>query len=376
MDILFEEVTNEKVKELASIYDEYDTFISLYLDVTHGIDQKFISHRQKQILSALKDRKELSIAFEKNITTLENILKNDAPNEIARNRYRGLAIFISETMGYFKAIGLPHNIKNSLIVDTSPYIRPLVQLMDEWEEYAMVLIDTHEAKLFVVSLGALKDKERLTTHIINKHKKGGWSQMRFQRLRREAIDRFQKKVAEELEKFVEGEQIVGLVLAGPGETKEHFKNELSHKLKSMIIGDLDYSMDIPTEKLVEAASDEVAKLERVISNDSVDRLRNEILKGGKAVFGIKETIGAAKEGKIELLLLSKELKPRGWICEHCQIVETGVRDRCPYCNHKTSEVDVLEEILEFAERTGSNIEFVSENPMLEELGGVGALLRY
>ena len=97
---------------------------------------------------------------------------------------------------------------------------------------------------------------------------------------------------------------------------------------------------------------------------------------GKAVFGITETVNATRDGKAELLVLSKRLKPRGWICEHCQVVEVGVKSRCPYCNHETSEVDVLEEILEFAERTGAHIEFVGDNPVLEELGGVGALLRY
>ena len=200
--------------------------------------------------------------------------------------------------------------------------------------------------------------------------------MRFQRLRKEAIDRFQKKVAEELERFIEDEKILGIILAGPGEAKDHFKNELSHNLKELIIGEFDIEMDIPTEELVETTSEEVAKLERQTSEHAVDKLKNEILKGGKAVFGTKETAKAAREGKVELLILSKDYRPRGWICEHCQVVETGVKNKCPYCNHETSEVDVLEEILEFAERTDANIEFVGDNPILEELGGVGALLRY
>ena len=41
-----------------------------------------------------------------------------------------------------------------------------------------------------------------------------------------------------------------------------------------------------------------------------------------------------------------------------------------------SEVDVIEEIIEFAERTDTKIEFVDDNPILQELGGVGGLLRF
>jgi peptide chain release factor subunit 1 len=200
--------------------------------------------------------------------------------------------------------------------------------------------------------------------------------MRFARLRLEAIEQFQKKVIEAFDKFISDEKIIGLVLAGPGEAKLHFKKELPQRLQKMILTELDYPMDLPFEKLIETASEEVAKSERKRSAEAVNKLRNEILKGGPAVYGIKDTVSATRDGKAELLILSKELKPRGWICEHCQVVEVGSKKRCPYCNNKTSEVDVLEEILEFAERSGTHIEFVGDNPTLEELGGVGAILRY
>jgi len=373
---MLQELSEEKIKELASIYDVIDTFVSLYLDVTHDIDWKFITHRENQCNSVLKADKALLSAFQNNMERIKTSIKKDIKGDIAKNKYRGIALFISEPMNYFVALGFPHKIANSLTVDTSPYIRPLAQLIDEWEHYALILINNNEAKLYTISLGAITDRKRLVAHIMNKHKKGGWSQMRFQRLRREAIDQFQKKVVEALEKFIEKEKIVGLVLAGPGEAKLHFKKELPQRLEKIILKVLDYQMDLPDEKLVEAATLEVAKKEQEKSAEAVQLLRNEILRGGEVVYGISETVRATREGKAELLILSKELKPRGWICEYCQIVELGAKKTCPYCNNKTSEVDVLEEILEFAERAGTNIEFVGDNPMLEELGGVGALLRY
>ncbi len=373
---MIEKISKKKVKELASIYDVQDTFISLYLDIARDVDWKFISFRENQCISALKTNKKLLDAFQNNIKTVMKYLEKDLKTELVRNDFKGVALFVSRQLNYFEVIGFPHDIKNTMVVDTSPYIRPLVQLMDEWENYAIILINNNEAKLFTVSLGALKDRKRLAAHIMNKHKKGGWSQMRFSRLRREAIDHFQKKVVETLEKFIEHEKIVGIVLAGPGEAKLHFKSELPHRLSAAVLAVLDQDMDQPTEQLVESATIEVAKLERAKSNEAVTMLRGQILKGGPVVYGIKETVKATRDGKAELLILSKKLKPRGWICEHCQVVELGMKKKCPYCNNKTSEVDVLEEILEFAERSGTNIEFVDENPLLEELGGVGALLRY
>ncbi|WP_455392673.1 baeRF10 domain-containing protein [[Eubacterium] cellulosolvens] len=373
---MLQDINDEKLKDLASIYDDKDTFISLYLDISHDIDWRFIDHRERQCETALKTDKYLLEIFHKNMGNVRTFLEKDFKRESIGKHIKGLAMFVSGPMEYFGAFGLPHKISNGLVVDTSPYIRQLAQLMDEWENYAMVLINNNEAEMFVISLGAVRDQKHLTAHIMNKHKKGGWSQMRFQRLRREAIDHFQKKVRETLEDFILSEEIVGLILAGPGEAKVHFKKSLSQQLSQRVLGVLDYDMDEPTEKLIEAATQEVAKQEREKSAEAVKRLKNEILKGGRAVFGVKETVNATREGQAELLILSKELKPRGWICEHCQAVETGMKKVCPYCGKRTSEVDVLEEILEFAERAGTHIEFVGDNPMLEELGGVGALLRY
>jgi peptide chain release factor subunit 1 len=373
---MLQEVNNNVVKYLASIYDTRDTFISLYLDVSHGIDWNYISHREKKIIPVLKSDKYLLENFNINLEKIKSLLNKEISFEIAKNKYRGVAIFRSESMNFFTALGIPYEINNSFIVDTSPYIRPLAQLIDELENYAIILMDTNQAKLFLVSLGAVKDRKRLIAHIMNKHKKGGWSQMRFQRLREEAIEQFQKTVLEALGKFVVDEQITGIILAGPGEAKLQFKKELPRMLADIVLTELDYPMDLPPQKLVETATDEVIKREHEKSAKAVETLRNEILKGGEAVYGIAETVKATREGRAELLILSKEMKVRGWICEHCQVVEVGKKDKCPYCNNKTSEVDVLEEILEFAERTGANIEFVGDNPLLEELGGVGALLRY
>ena len=57
------------------------------------------------------------------------------------------------------------------------------------------------------------------------------------------------------------------------------------------------------------------------------------------------------------------------------VVEEGTKNNCPYCGKKTSNVDVLEEILEFAERTDADIEFTDDEE-ISKLGHVGAILRF
>ena len=57
-------------------------------------------------------------------------------------------------------------------------------------------------------------------------------------------------------------------------------------------------------------------------------------------------------------------------------VDSEIIDKCPNCSGNVTQVDVIEESIEFAQRTGTKIEFSDNNPILQELGGVGGLLRF
>jgi peptide chain release factor subunit 1 len=128
--------------------------------------------------------------------------------------------------------------------------------------------------------------------------------------------------------------------------------------------------------LISRAEETVLKDEKETVSKNVIRLKEEILKHGLAVYGLKDTIEAVKNGHLELLLVSKGYKQRGWICEKCQLVDSDIKDKCPNCSGNLSQVDVIEEVIEFAQRTGTKIEFADDNLILQELGGVGGLLRF
>jgi peptide subunit release factor 1 (eRF1) len=128
--------------------------------------------------------------------------------------------------------------------------------------------------------------------------------------------------------------------------------------------------------VVSRAKELVIQDEKDKDDELVARWREEILKSGLAVYGLKETKIAVMNGQVEVLLVSKNHKEVGWICEHCQFVAAGSRKECPYCGGEVSEVDVIEEIVEFAVRSDTQIDFVESNPALVELGGIGGLLRY
>jgi len=367
------DLKNMEIKELSEVYDSEskDSYVSLYLNM-ESLDNKFVERRKNTCRSVLKENRELSENFEKTMQTIEEYLDKSSREK----GQKGLVIFASNIHSFFRAYKLGLPVENLLIVDTSPYIRPVARLIDEYETFGLVLLDSQRAKIYVVSSGRVGYKKKKAKDIMNRHKKGGMSQARFQRLRKGAINHFLKDVSEDVKKLFSNHDVVKIVIAGSGNAKTMLKNFLPNEIKSKIVDTIDVCFDEAESRLVSKAEEAVLKDETETSEKNVGRLKEEILRNGLAVYGLKETGDAVRNGQIELLLISKGCKIRGWICEKCQAVDAGAKNNCPYCDSKTSEVDVIEEIIEFAERADTKIEFVEDNPVLNGLGGVGGLLRF
>lgn len=348
------------IRELSELYDEQskDFFVSLYLNEFN--DKNFLKHRIHACESLL-DKKEKE-NFKRTIEEIKDFLKKDhKPN---------IAVFASDKHDFFTAVPLPVTINHSLVVDSSPYIRPLARILDEWESFLLVLMNSNQAKIFSVELGQAEQQKKLSSDIMNKHKKGGWSQARFQRIRKGAIKDFFGEVIE----YLEHETSNQIVLAGPGTAKNQFKELLPQHVKEKIVDVIDVDIsdehEVITQSLTIISEKEAGK-----STHAVEQLKQEILKNGLAVYGFDETLNAARIGQIDVLIVEKDYHLKGCLCEHCQILKAGPIKDCPVCGMPTTESDVIEEIIEFAERTDATIEF-TEDEEISNLGHIGGLLRY
>ena len=165
-----------------------------------------------------------------------------------------------------------------------------------------------------------------------------------------------------------------MFIAGPGQVKLQLRDMLPKNLKKKIVKVIDISINDENELLKESI-DFISKLEEEKSKGAVKSLKEEILKDGLAAYGFDDTLNAVKNGQVELLIIEKDYSTKGYICEKCQLLKVGNVKNCPNCNGSTSEVDIIEEILEFAKRTDALIEFTDDEE-ISKLGHIGAILRY
>ncbi len=350
---------DESLPGLIDVYDpdNLNTFVSLYFD---GKDEHFVTKREK-VIDCLLTPDEVR-NFAKTMETIRAYLK--------KNKAGNYAIFASDKNHFFKALSFPVSVKNSLSVDVSPYIHQIAELADEWQAYTLVLLNSNHARIFSFSCGELSVEEDLSKDIMNKHKKGGMSQARFQRLRKGSIHAFLTEVVEALSKIASE----NIILAGPGETKKQFRGMLPIHLQKEVIAEVDLAIDDACG-LVDETEEIIKERSKERHRRLLDMIQSEILKNGLAVYGVHETLAALRNGQVEAVLIEKDVKQKGWICERCCLFDAGVVAHCPSCGKDTSEVDIIEEIVKLAERTGAIVEFSSDE-RLQKIGPVVGLLRF
>ena len=241
--------------------------------------------------------------------------------------------------------------------------------------------------------------------VAGKHRQGGQSAKRFQKLREMELNYFYNRVAVTTrEFFIDIYPIKGLIISGPGPTKEDFinGNYLEYRLQDMIINTIDASY-AGAEGIREAfakSSEILGDFRMVEEKKLVEDLFREINShSGKGSYGLQEIIEYLKNNVVKTLIITDDtnLHRVEGKCKRCQHIQEEIVERpqvipkkteftnnpCPSC--KAMEMDVNEQdIIDYLEllaaKTGTQLEVISGSAehgnMLASLGKVGAILRY
>jgi peptide chain release factor subunit 1 len=359
-------ISDIDLRALAETRDEMEAFLSIYLTTINRDDNLLVQSKLKAMKSALPG--DLREAFQKTIHMIEPNLAA----EVIKGE-KGRVIFASAAGGFLQVFRLSVSLVPMVVLGGSPFLLPLARLKDDYQDYALLLLDSQEARLFVIRSDILEEKKKLTIDLMNKHKKGGWSQMRYNRLRSGAIKSFLTKVVEDLQGRLDLGEIKGLVVAGPGGAKSQLVEMLPIVWKEKLLGVVDISMQTPGGDLVKLGS-KSAREERSAELNLAKRLKETVLKGEGAAYGLAEVGKALEEGRVNHLLLSSDFALPSMICKKCHFAHQE-GETCPTCGGQMQAMN-LERIYEQAERTGAEIVMVENDEFLQAMGGVGALLRY
>lgn len=284
--------------------------------------------------------------------------------------------------------------------DSNFYLDPLSSMMEERDVYGLLVIDRKEATIGFLKGQAITVAKNMQSLVPSKHRMGGQSSLRFERLIEIAANEYFKSVAETCGNIFLGvKELKGILIGGPGGTKDFFYKEgyLHYELQNKVIETFDtgYTDEYGLRELVEKAKDKLKDLNLMKQKALIDRFMAEIRKpdNGLATYGVREVKAALDMGAVALLLVSEGLKKmdRTFTCGSCGNVQTEIQSdaepvapACSNCGSQTSltsEADLVDQMFETADRMGTEIQLISTaseegKMLLNAFGGLAAVLRY
>lgn len=278
-------------------------------------------------------------------------------------------------------------------------------MLKEEKVIGILAVDSTETGLGVLLGDRLEMVENLTSGVAGKHRAGGQSARRYERLREmELNDYFHRVAGHAKSAFIDSYNVQGIILAGPGPTKDEFLKEgyLDYRLQNSVMAVIDtgYAGREGVREALEKAQDILQEYRLVEERKLMQRLLTEVhAEKGLAIYGLNDVLNALKTGMADMVLVSDNMhKVRlEIVCKRCknkvenivdldklmQVKQQLLSSPCPSCSSTdldSTMQDIVDHLEELALKTGGKIEVISskteDGRMLESLGKVAAILRY
>ncbi|WP_153558310.1 baeRF10 domain-containing protein [Roseimaritima sediminicola] len=357
------------LRELSEIRGNGRDVLTAYFRGADGLSQ--LSHREKQIRDLVDDALELE-NFEASLSNLRSLLEdNDVSDAV------GVCAISSAVLDICRMYPIAMEVPNRLTFGPAPFIRPLAELQDEYETFLLLACDNDRTRIFTVTNEAAEAESAIKGGIKNHVRKGGWSQQRYERRRDNQLEHYGDEVAGELESLIRELDIRRIVLAGSEETMQAIESQLPERIGELVVGREAFDLDRPEDELVEVAYEDYFAQERRDEKDLWKRIQGAALSDGRGCLGPKETLAAAKIGRVETAIASRDLRTQATKCRQCEDVTGESVDKCPGCGSgDVFDVDYIDTLARHLELTSAALDFVDPIEPLSKAGHVAALLRY
>jgi peptide chain release factor subunit 1 len=377
----------EQLDRLARLEPVPYPVVSLYLNTQpneRGRDhyQSFVRQefkaRSRTYPPGSPDRESLDKDLVRISTFLENELQPSA---------NGLAIFACSAGGLFEAIQLTAPIERHwLYIGDAPHLYPLARIESRYPRYAAVVADTNSARILVFATNELVSEQEVVGEKTRRTSQGGWSQARFQRHISNFHLQHAKEIVDALDRIVQQEGITQILTAGDEVILPLLRDQLPKHLAEKVVDHLTLDTRAPLDTILTATVEAMARQNQRSDRERVDTAIGAYRAGGLGIVGPEDTLDALMKGQVDELLLTANMEALRDVSNEAvramandstllePAVETAAGGEAAEASPRV--VRLADELVTRAKQTGATVTFIEDAALLQDYGGVAALLRY
>jgi peptide subunit release factor 1 (eRF1) len=247
----FNLLTRQHLQDLATVESDGAPIVSLYLNLSpqKRLKRAWAVALKSMVRDALESQP-TSISADAAGAEIEKI--EEMLDERIPDLERGVAVFSCEPIGLWWLVPVPLEIHNRLEIGRRPFLRPLVRILDEHDQYVVVLLDKRRARLFVGQQGSIFEVLDLWEDTPPHQKQGGWSQMRFQRQHDAHVMWHASAVAHATSLLIERFSAKHLIVSGTQEALVEYKGQLPALAADRLDGTFSVPIDTHPKEIREA----------------------------------------------------------------------------------------------------------------------------
>ncbi|WP_426513610.1 hypothetical protein ACPPVO_25200 [Dactylosporangium sp. McL0621] len=349
--------------------------ISMYLGI--GPDKSAHSQVASLLHQVAPLSEDMSLEHDVRLSVRADLQRIEDVAHEERLQPGGLGIFASNGNGLFEQVSLPRPVRDRVVVDATPWVRPMLAVLDEYHRMCVALVDKAWAQVWCLYLGEMREITQIKDPALRKPNfAAGMAEYRVRNKADELSKHHYRRVGSVLDELLRSEGFDVIALGGHPDEMTAVTGFLSRDVASRVAGT--FTVDPGTATAADIRHSAEAILERYERHEE-ERLVGEIFEaaaaGRPAAIGLEPCLWAGSVAAVQHLVIDEGAAVPGVVCDESGWLGASGR-QCPLCGRPTRETpDVLDELAEFVVDEGGAVKHVADNSQLRP-HRVAAALRF